>query len=139
LNKDQNFYWNYGLCKHQDQQWLKICQVDDVNLKLIRHKINTKEHQLIYKKSEVYNSWYIANMAPSYISQEISQNKTYIWQGVITWRPLSFKLQTIEMAYNHQIKCVVHSTHYTLYFAEKKKKKKKKGRKNLTYHCLLNV
>jgi hypothetical protein len=50
LQEDQNFCWNYGLCKHQDQQWLKICQVDCVNLKLIRHEINTKEYQFIYKK-----------------------------------------------------------------------------------------
>jgi hypothetical protein len=93
---------------------------------------------LIYKKPQVYNSWYIANMAPIYISQEISQNKTYIWQGVITGEPLSFKLQTTEMTYNHQIKCIVHFTHFTLYFAEKKNKQKnKKKTKKLNLPLLL--
>jgi hypothetical protein len=96
LQEDQNFCWNYGLCKHQDQQWLKICQVDCVNLKLIRHEINTKEYQFIYKKKKSKSIW-----PPSYMSQEVSQNKTYIWQGVNIGRTLSFKLQITEMAYNH--------------------------------------
>jgi hypothetical protein len=75
LHEDQNFCWNYALCKHQDQQWLKICQVDCENLKLIRHEINTKEYQFIYKiKNKKKVKKY---MALSYMLQEVSQNKTY--------------------------------------------------------------
>jgi hypothetical protein len=137
LHEDQNFYWNYGLCKHQDQQWLKICQVDNVNLKLIRHKINTKEYQLIYKKSEVYNSWYITNMAPSYTTQEISQNKTYIWQWVIT---NAFKFQISDYWDGIQSSNKVCSSLHTLHtlFCWKKEQKKRKEKTWLTtaiYYC----
>jgi len=39
---------------------------------------------------------------PPIILQETSQSQN-IWQWVITERPLSFKLQSAEMAYNHQV------------------------------------